>query len=94
MPTRRQLFRYVLLALMAGVLLAGAFTHITYPCPPLSGDTGCVSFEKAVMHPMDLAANTQGSLVRFSLDILVGFAIALVVLVAFAKLRVKRSHQQ
>lgn len=92
MLNRRQFIKYILLALMAGVLFAGAFTHITYPCPPLSGDTGCVSFEKSVMHPMDLAANAQGSLARFSLDILVGFAIALALLLALAKVRAMRAH--
>lgn len=87
MLNRRKFFKYILLALIAGVLFAGAFTHITYPCQPLPGDAGCVSFEKAVMHPIDLASNMQGSLTQFLLKFLVTFAIVLILLIAFNKVR-------
>jgi len=83
MLNRWRLSTYMLLALIAGVLFAGAFTDITYPCPLLPGDAGCVSYEKAVMHPSDLASNYQGSLAQFVLKFLVVFAIVLVLLIAF-----------
>lgn len=86
----------ILLALIAGMLFAGAFTHITYPCPPLPGDAGCISFDKAVMHPIDLASNMQGSLTRFLLNLLVGFVIFLMLLIAFNTVRVwaQKGHRQ
>jgi len=73
----------ILLALIAGVLFASAFTHITYPCPPLPGDAGCVSLEKAVMHPIDLASNMQDSLTQFLLKFLVVSVLVLVLLIAY-----------
>jgi hypothetical protein len=82
----------MLLALIAGVLWAGAFTHITYPCPPLPGDAGCVSYEKAVMHPSDLLSNMQGSLAQFLLKFLVVFAIVLVLLIAFHTVWAQKGH--
>ena len=83
MLTRWRLSIYILLALIAGIGFAGAFTHITYPCPLLPGDAGCVSFEKAVMHPIDLASNMQGSLTQFLLKFLVVFVIILLLLIVF-----------
>lgn len=83
MLNRWQFFKYILLALIAGVLFASTFTHITYPCPLLPGDAGCVSFEKAVMHPIDLASNYQGSLTQLLLKFLVVFVIVLILLIAF-----------
>jgi hypothetical protein len=53
-------------AVVIGLLLAGAGTKITYTCAPHDGDKGCVSFEKAVMHPNDLFSNKQDSLMQFS----------------------------
>ena len=87
MTNRWKLTTYILLALIAGALAAGVFTHITYPCPPHSGNTvvNCVSFEKAVMHPIDLAFNTQGSLVLFLLKFLAVFVIVLMFLIASNK---------
>ena len=87
MVTRKHISKYFLLAVIAGVLFAGAFTHITYPCPLPPGEAGCVQYEKAVMHPIDLASNMQGSLVRFLFDLLVGFVTVLVILIALNKLR-------
>ena len=86
---------YVLLALITGVLFASAATSISYPCPPLTNDPGshCVSYDKAVMHPSDLASNMQGSLTRFFLDILVGFTIVLVLLIAFNAAWAKKGHR-
>lgn len=34
---------------------------IQYPCPPL-GNSGCVVWESAILHPSDLLSNKQGSL--------------------------------
>jgi hypothetical protein len=61
----------VVIALIAGFLLAGAFTKITYNCvpstvPPGESVSRCVAFEKAVMHPSDLLSNEQDSLTKFS----------------------------
>jgi ABC-type transport system involved in multi-copper enzyme maturation permease subunit len=98
MTNHRKLTTYMLLALVAGALLAGAFTHITYPCPPHSDETGshCVSFETAVMHPIDLAANTQNSLTQFLLKFLVVFVTILTLLIAshaaWAWAKERRSH--
>lgn len=87
MLTLKQFSKRILLALMAGALFAGAFTHITYPCPPFPGEVGCVRYDKVVMHPIDLASNVQGSLNRFLLDWLVGFVVVLAMLIALNKLR-------
>jgi hypothetical protein len=93
MLNRKRLFKYMLLALIAGVFFAGAFTHITYPCQPLPGYAGCVSYEKAIMHPRDLASNVQGSLAQFLLKFLVVFAIVLVLLIAFHMVWARKGHR-
>ncbi|MDP2685539.1 MAG: hypothetical protein Q8P20_11015 [bacterium] len=93
MLNRWRFSTYMLLALIAGVLFAGAFTHITYPCPLLPGDAGCVSYAKAVMHPIDLASNYQGSLAQFLLKFLVVFAIVLVLLIAFNMVWAQKGHR-
>lgn len=56
----------IVVALLIGFLFAGALTKITYPCEPTDGAKGCLSFEKAIMHPNDLINNRQNSLVKFS----------------------------
>ena len=86
MINRKKLLTHILLALAIGALFAAAFTHITYPCLPHPDDASsyCVSFEIAVMHPTDLAANMQGSLTQFLLKLLVVFVIVLVLLIAFS----------
>lgn len=90
MLKRWKLFTLILLGLIASLLFASIFTHVTYPCPPLPGDAGCVSFKMAVMHPTDLASNYQGSLTQFLIKFLVGFIIALVLLVIFDKIRTSK----
>lgn len=52
-------------AVFVGFVFAGALTTITYTCTPIDGASGCVSFDKAVMHPRDLISNKQESLTRF-----------------------------
>ena len=96
MLNRRQFTKYILLALIAGVVFASAATSISYPCLPLINDPGssCVSYEKAVMHPSDLVSNMQGSLTRFLLDILVGFVIVLVLLIVFNMVRAQKGYRQ
>lgn len=98
MINRWKIFIYILLALIAGIGFAGAFTHITYPCSLPYDDPDavyCISVHKAVMHPIDLASNMQGSLIRFLLNFLVVFAIVLVLLIAFNKVwaRIFKSAQ-
>lgn len=93
MLNRWQFSTYVLLALIAGVGFAGFATKATYLCPPLLGDAGCVSLEKAVMRPSDLAANYQGSLTRFLLNLLVVFAIVLVLLIVFNTVWAQKGHR-
>lgn len=56
----------IIVSIVIGFLLAGVGAKITYSCPPVDGAVGCVSFEKAIMHPDDLLNNKQDSLVRFS----------------------------
>jgi heme A synthase len=91
MRTLKRYRKHIVLAFLAGVVFAGAFTHITYPCSALPGESGCVSYEKAVMHLNDLVANVQGSLVHFLLNILLGFVIVLAIFLALSKLR-KNTH--
>ncbi|MDQ2973221.1 MAG: hypothetical protein M3Q79_01940 [bacterium] len=56
----------IVTAIVIGFLFAGSRTGITYTCPLIDGAAGCVSFDKAIMHPSDLLNNKQDSLVRFS----------------------------
>lgn len=60
MPTK------VLVAIIVGFLLAGVGTKITYDCAPVDDAAGCVSIDRALMHPNDLLNNKQDSLLRFS----------------------------
>lgn len=68
------------IALIVGFLLASIGTKVTYTCVPNDGAKGCVSFEKAIMHPNDLLNNRQDSFIKFST------AFAVSSLVAFALL--------
>lgn len=97
MTNRWKFSTYILMSLLAGALFAGVSTHIRYTCPPHSSDAGsyCVSFEKAVMHPADLASNMQGSLAQFITKFLVVFVIALMLLIACSTVWIwtkKRHH--
>ena len=83
MLNRWRLSAYILLALVAGIGLASFATKVTYPCPLHPGEAGCISYGKAVMHPIDLVSNMQDSLTRFLLYLLVGFVVVLVLLIAF-----------
>lgn len=74
---------YFLVALIVGIGFASVGTKVTYQCPSSPDYAGCVSFEKAVMHPSDLASNYQGSLTQFLTNLLVVFVIVLVLLAAF-----------
>ncbi|HJQ08932.1 MAG TPA: hypothetical protein VJ836_05630 [Candidatus Saccharimonadales bacterium] len=56
----------IIAAVLVGFLLAGAFTKITYTCTPIDSASGCISYDKAVMHSSDLISNKQDSLVHFS----------------------------
>lgn len=94
MLNRWQFSKYILLALAAGVGFAVFAVKVTYPCPPLPGGAGCVSLEKALMHPIDLASNYQGSLTRFLLDLLVVFAIVLTLLTVFNAVRAQKGHRR
>ena len=89
MGNRWKLPTYILLALIAGAMFASAFTHITYPCSPHADDASstCVSFEMALTHPIDLAANMQGSLTQFLLKFFIVFVIVLVLLIALGTVR-------
>lgn len=93
MLNRWRFSTYILLSLIAGVGLGGFAVKVTYPCPPLPGEAGCVSLEKAVMHPIDLASNYQGSLTRFLLNLLVVFAIVLVLPIVFHTVWAQKGHR-
>ena len=64
----------VIVAIVSGFLLAGAGTTISHTCMPKTPDGGCVVFEKAVMHPVDLLNNKQDSLLHFSATFVVCLA--------------------
>ncbi len=66
MKSANKLMVRIVMAVVIGFLLAGVGTKITYTCVPHPGEEGCVSFEKAIMHPSDLLDNKQDSLVQFS----------------------------
>lgn len=70
----------IVAAVAIGLLLAGAGTKITYGCAPIDGAVGCVSFEKAIMHPGDLLGNKQDSLVHFSVAFVVAALVSFVAL--------------
>jgi hypothetical protein len=61
-----KLYIKIVAAIVIGLLLSGAGTKIKYSCAPVDGAAGCVSFDKAIMHPNDLFSNKQHSLVHFS----------------------------
>jgi hypothetical protein len=74
------------------MFLASFATSISYPCPPLPDDPGsrCVSFERAILHPTDLASNMQESMTRFIVNFLVGFIIVFVLLITVDTARAAR----
>jgi hypothetical protein len=80
------MYRFIL-SVAVGFLLAGAVTHIQYPCTSTVSGEGCVSFEKAIMHPNDLANNKQNSLTSFAET----FAVSTIV--SFTLLSVYSHHQ-
>ena len=69
-----------------GFLFASIGTKMTYDCAPIDGFMGCVSFEKAIMHPADLLNNRQNSLVKFTANFaaasLITFALLSIVSLA------------
>ncbi len=79
----------ILVAVAIGLLFASVGTKITYTCTSSAGELGCVSYEKAVMHPGDLANNKQDSLAQFSktfaIASLTGFALLSVIILAQKK---------
>ena len=64
----------ILAATLIGFLIAGITTKNTCDCPNFvkEPNSGCISFEKVVMHPGDLITNKQNSLVRFSTTFAIG----------------------
>lgn len=90
---RSQLSRRAVLPLLSGIFLASFATSISYPCPALADDPGshCESFQRAILHPTDLASNMQGSMTRFVVNLLVGFAIVFALLIIVNKARAQRA---
>lgn len=80
----------------AAALFAAVGTQISYPCAPLPGSpaSGCASFQKAILHPADLAHNVQGSLTQLIVNFLIAFALvaSLLLLIAFAGTRRRSSY--
>lgn len=70
------------IAFVVGFLLASIGTKITYTCVPIDGAKGCVSFEKAIMHPSDLLNNRQDSLVKFSTTFVISSLVTFIILSA------------
>jgi|GEM_PF-1116205 len=84
MSNRWKYSLFSLAAFFDGLLFASIGTKVTYSCPLLDGAAGCISAEKAVMHPGDLFSNYQDSLSRFALNLLVAFVIVLVPLIVIS----------
>jgi hypothetical protein len=84
--------------LIAGVLFASIGTNIWLPCPPAPGDptSHCISYQK--VHLGDITHNIQGSLTRFLINVLIGFAmfVALLISVRFVigRFTLKRSRRR
>jgi hypothetical protein len=70
MKLLNKLYFRIMISIVIGLLLAGGWTDIQYPCPPLD-NAGCVVWESAIMHPSDLISNKQGSLVEASKTFLI-----------------------
>jgi len=62
----QKLWTRIVVAIVIGFLVAAIGTSIPYTCTPTDSGAGCISFDKAVMHPGDLLSNEQSSLVKFS----------------------------
>ena len=92
MATTSSLLRYSAVAALVGLVLASIGTDISLPCPPSTaeGNGNCVSFQKVVLHPVALMHNSQGSLSRFGTVFLIGFAVTLIGLLIFGKVRPMR----
>jgi hypothetical protein len=76
--------------IVIGFLFAGAGTEITYTCGANPGDAGCISFDKAVMHPRDLLRNKQGSLVQFSKTFTIGALVTFAIFNVYSWTKTKK----
>lgn len=85
-----KLYFKIAVALVVGFMFAGAVTKITYTCEPEAGDTGCVSFAKAVMHPRDLVNNKQNSLTDFLGTFAISSLVSFALLTLYSQFRTKR----
>lgn len=81
----------VVITLTVGFLFAGAVTKVNYTCAPNDGAKGCVSFEKAVMHPNDLLNNKQDSLIKFSTTFVVSSLVTFALLSTASMANKKKS---
>lgn len=61
-----KLYIKIIISLVIGFIFAAELTHIHYPCVSPTPGEGCVSIDKAIMHPGDLINNMQGSLYQFA----------------------------
>jgi hypothetical protein len=80
----------IVVAVVIGFLLAGVSTKITYTCAPPPGTEGCVSFDKAVMHPQDLLGNKQDSLVQFAKTFTIASVVAFALFSAYGWAKTKK----
>lgn len=76
----------LLLPIVLGVAFAAAFTSIQYECADQLGAQGCVTYEKALLHPHDLFANKQDSLERGLTSFFAVSLLALLVVNGFARI--------
>lgn len=72
-------------ALVVGFLFAAVTTSIQRPCPDepsvlTEKYAGCVSWEKALLHPDRLIANEQNSLTRFVIKFIVSAGVGYVLM--------------
>lgn len=79
----------VIISVTLGFFVAGTNTHMQYPCPPMDSQ-GCVSFEKAIMHPADLMHNKQDSLTNFVRTFAISSLVVLALLGLYNQLQAKK----
>jgi hypothetical protein len=78
-----KLYVRIIISAAIGFFLVGAWTNIQYPCPPLD-NAGCVVWESAIMHPLDLINNKQDSLKNFVTNFVIISLASLALLSVFS----------
>lgn len=85
-----KLYIKVIISAAIGFSLAGAFSHIQYPCVSLVPGEVCVALEKAVMHPNDLINNKQDSLAKFMRTFAISSLVSFALLSVYSQFKTKK----